>query len=92
MTDEELLNVRLVFEFEILPEPHEEPFFIGFTASPLSALTFSMTGKVATLSIAYKMEEYKRKNKIREVSFRCDVNCMCVFFFIFSPYHSKQFD
>ena len=83
MTDEELLNVRLVFEFEILPEPLEEPFFIGFTASPLSALTFSMTGKVATLSIAYKMEEYKRKNKNREVSFRCDVNCKCVFFFIF---------
>ena len=76
MTEDELLKVRLVFEFEILPEPLEEPFFIGFTASPLSALTFSMTGKVITLSIAYKMEEYERKNKIREVSFRCDVNCM----------------
>ena len=74
--------------FEILPEPLEEPFFIGFTASPLAALTFSMTGKVATLSIAYKMEEYKRKNKNREVSFRCDVNCKCVFLFIF---FSKSF-
>ena len=61
MTDEELLNVRLLFEFEILPEPLEELFLIGFTANPLSALTFSITGKVATLSIAYKFEENKIK-------------------------------
>ena len=74
MTEEELLNVKLVFVFEILTDFLEEPFFIGFTASPLSALTFSMTGKVATLSIAYKIEEYKRKNKNREISFKCDVN------------------
>ena len=56
MTEEELLKVRLVFVFEILPEILEEPFFIGFTASPLSELTFSITGNVATLSIAYIIE------------------------------------